>query len=277
MLTLIPKRNGIWKALDFLTQILKDLPEIDADTVKDFYYSTLVPEGISISIVGDVDKDSIIKSFELKFGDLKSDNPKCVTLSAGDIPQNKTVTIAKDDAAQAQIIQGWIVSDIANEDCAKLSVLNTILGASGLSSRLFTELRDKKGLAYHVRSTYEPLKYSGIFSVYIGTAPNNIKTAKEGFDFEIKRLQDEPVSEKELEAAKSNHLGKRAFFHETNSQQAHYLGYYDILGLGPDYDEKIPEQIKKVTSQDIRDMANKCFSKNSVISILAPEKYLNNI
>jgi len=156
-----------------------------------------------------------------------------------------------------------------------MTVLNTILGASGLSSRLFVELRDKKGLAYHVRSTYEPLKYSGTFSVYIGTAPMNINASIQGFKTEIEKLQNTLVSEKELEDAKSNYLGKRAFFHETNSQQGHYLGYFEILGLGADYDNKIPEIIKKVTASDIREVANKYLSQNSIISILAPQKYLD--
>jgi len=66
-------------------------------------------------------------------------------------------------------------------------------------------------------------------------------------------------------------------FHETNAQQAHYLGYYDIMGLGADYDNKIPEKIMKVTTQDIRELANKYFSQNSIISILAPEQYLDLI
>ena len=258
-------------------KVLEALPKITPEAVKDHYYSTLVPEAISISIAGDIEKESIIKSFEAKFGDLKSDHKKCVTPPPASIPKNKTVKIVKDDAAQAQIVQGWLVPAISDEDCVKLHVLNTILGAGGLSSRLFLELRDKKGLAYHVRSTYESFKHSGIFYVYIGTAPHNINTAKEGFDYEIKRLQDEIVPEKELEEAKNNYLGKRSFFHETNSQQAYYLGYYDILGLGPEYDEKIPEMVKKVTAQDIKDLANKYFSGNSVISILAPQEALRAV
>ncbi len=81
-------------------------------------------------------------------------------------------------------------------------------------------------------------------------------------------------SEKELENAKNNYLGKRAFLHETNSRQAFYLGYYEIMGLGAEFDEIIKNKIKAVTAQEIQDAANNYLSKNSIISILAPQKYL---
>ncbi|MDD3013153.1 MAG: pitrilysin family protein, partial [Candidatus Gastranaerophilales bacterium] len=250
--------------------------EINMDLLKEFYYSALMPDAMTFAVVGDIDKDSIINTFESKFGSIKKDSRKCTVKIPNTIRENKTVLIKKADAAQAQIVKGWIVPDIASEDFASLAIFNTILGASGLSSRLFIELRDKKGLAYHVRSTFEPFKHSGTFSVYIGTAPVNINTALDGFNTEIKKLQEEFVSKKELEDARSNYLGKRAFYHETNAQQAHYLGYYDIIGLSADYDNIVPEKIKKVSEKDIREVANKYLSGNSVISILAPEEYLGN-
>lgn len=259
------------------TKILEDLPKLDKNSLKEYYDSGLVPELMTFTAVGDFDKSTLLNKIESKFGKISNSKCKCIISMPEYINENKIVTIKKADAAQAQIVKGWIVPDISNEDFASLTVLNTILGASGLSSRLFVELRDKKGLAYHVRSTFDPFKYSGTFSVYIGTAPANINVALEGFDTEIKKLQNELVSIKELEDAKNNYLGKRAFFHETNSQQAHYLGYYDILGLGANFDNTIPDKIKKVSENDIREVANKYLSGNSVISILAPEEFIKNI
>ena len=93
----------------------------------------------------------------------------------------ENVELIKEDAQQAQIIQGWIVPSIASEDYPKLMLLNVILGASGLSSRLFLELREKKGLAYTVRTSYENHSKAAVFSIYIGTEPGNIKTSIDGF------------------------------------------------------------------------------------------------
>lgn len=256
------------------TRIIEDLPNITQDMVKDFYKFYFSPEKLNIVVVGDIDKENTVNALKSRFGDIQKTDGGEIKLPEVEIAGNKLVTIVKNDAAQAQIVQGWIVPGILSEDMPALTLMNMILGSSGLSSRLFVELRDKKGLAYTVRSSYDPLKYSGVFNVYIATAPGNINTALEGFNAEIKKLQDEPVSEKELENAKSNYLGKRAFHHETNSNQAHYLGYYDIVGLGAGYDDIIQEKIKHVTTDDIKKLANKYFSLNSVTSILAPEKDL---
>ena len=257
------------------TNILEDLNKINIDSIKEFYIkNSFNPEKMVISVVGDIQHEQIMKALNNKFGSIERISEEKFEKSINEIKENKTVTIAKDDSAQAQIIQGWLAPSISEKDYPIMVLLNTILGAGGLSSRLFVELRDKKGLAYTVRSSYEPMQDSGLFTIYIGTAPENIKICLEGFETEIKKLKDELVSEKELNDAKNNYLGKRAFFHETNSQQAYYLGFYEAMGLGPEFDNVITEKVKKVTAQEIQEAANKYFSKNSVISILAPQKYL---
>lgn len=257
------------------TKILEDLNNINIDSIKEFYIkNSFNPDKMVISVVGDIEHDQIIKALNNKFGSIERVSEEKIKKNISEIKENKTVIIAKDDSAQAQIIQGWIAPSISEKDYPVIVLLNTILGAGGLSSRLFVELRDKKGLAYTVRSSYEPMQDSGLFTIYIGTAPENIKVCLEGFETEIKKLKDELVSEKELDDAKNNYLGKRAFFHETNSQQSYYLGFYEAMGLGSEFDDVITEKIKKVTAQQIQEAANKYFSKNSVISILAPQKYL---
>lgn len=258
------------------TKILEDLNKINIDTVKEFYLkNSFDPSRTVISVVGDIDRDQIIKALNNKFGHMEKTEGQKFEKSVSEIKENKTVTIARDDSAQAQILQGWLAPSLSGDDYPAIVLINTILGASGLSSRLFVELRDKKGLAYTVRSSYEPLHDSGLFTIYIGTAPENIKVCLDGFKTEIDKLKNELVSEKELNNAKNNYLGKRAFFHETNSQQAYYLGFYEAMGLGPEFDDVITEKVRKVTAEEIREVANRYFSRNSVISILAPQKYLD--
>ncbi|HSA07404.1 MAG TPA: pitrilysin family protein [Candidatus Gastranaerophilales bacterium] len=251
------------------TTILEEMPRIKIEDIRDYYFKTsLIPDKMVISVVGDIDRGEILEILEEKFGSIKQLNMPDIIVPIPEITENKTVTISRKDAAQAQIVQGWIGPAVSDEDYPAITVLNVILGASGLSSRLFVELRDKKGLAYHVRSSLEALKHLGLFTVYIGTAPNNIETCIEGFGTEINKLKNELVLEKELNDAKNNYFGKRAFMHETNAQQSYYLGYYDIMALGCGFDVEIEEKVKKVTSEDIKRVANKYFSQNSVISML---------
>ncbi len=257
------------------TKIIEELPDIRIEDIKDYYFKkSLIPDRMIFSIVGDIDRKKILKALESRFGSLNQQDIADIEVPVPQLTENKFVNIKRKDAAQAQIVQGWLAPPIFGEDFPALTVLNVILGSSGLSSRLFTELRDKQGLAYHVRSSLEALKHLGLYTVYIGTAPNNIKTCLEGFDVEINKLKNELVSEEELEGARTNYLGKRAFWHETNSQQAYYLGYYDIMGIGAEFDSVIEEKIKNVTSEDIKRVANRYFSQKSVISILAQAEFV---
>lgn len=178
--------------------------------------------------------------------------------------------IIQPDLNQAHILKGWLAASADSEDYASIALLNIILGASGLSSRLFLELRDKKGLAYVVRSAYDVARLSANFSIYIATEPNNIETSLKGFDEEIEKIKTIPVSEEELENAKNNIFGKWAFIGETNSQQANWLAHYGIMGFGFDFHEKAVEKIKKVTPQDIIACANKYFNDTYVLSVLKP-------
>lgn len=257
------------------TEILNSLPTIKKQDVREYFTQTsLIPDRMIFTAVGDIKREEVISALEARFGSIPAKESTEIDIIPVKITENKIVTIASSDAAQAQILQGWVGPAISDADYPATLLLNTILGASGLSSRLFVELRDKKGLAYHVRSSVEALKHMGLLSVYIGTAPNNIETCLQGFEIEINKLKNEIISEKELNDAKTNYLGKRAFLHETNAQQAYFLGYFDSMGIGAEYDDVLNEKIKKLTAEDIKKAANKYFSGNSVTSVLAREEFL---
>lgn len=186
------------------------------------------------------------------------------------------VRIAKNDAKQAQIFQGFITEGIYSKDYPKLCVLNNVLGASGLSSRLFVELRDKKGLAYTVRSSYKTMKHGSLIMLYIGTEPTNIKKSFEGFRYEIERLIKDPPRKDELQGAIENYIGKFKYFYtQTNSQIAGANGWNWIMNLGFDFHTVILDEIKKVTRDDIIECTEKYLLKDPVTVVLAPDEYLN--
>ena len=203
-------------------------------------------------------------------GDIKNDSISEKQFPTPTVKEGKTAEIIKSDAQQAQIQQGWILPTFYSEDYAPIVLLNVILGSAGLSSRLFLELRDKKGLAYVVRSSYETYQMCANFSIYIATEPKNIQTCLDGFKEEIQKLKDTEVSAKELEDAKNNVIGKQQFVTETNAQQANLMAYYEAMGLGFGYQAKVIEKIKAVNVADIKRVANKYFDEKSVTSILRP-------
>ncbi len=228
----------------------------------------------NITVVGDVDREGIIKMLEKHLESLSVSDNTAERAKVKKLKKNVISVIEKEDANQAQIFKGWIFPSVYSEDYPKIILLNTILGSSGLSSRLFLELREKQGLAYTVRSIFEPYTLTGNFFVYIATEPKNIKTSLNGFEKEINKIMTEIISDEELENAKNNAIGKRQFYSETNLLEASLKGYYEFLGLGFDFEDKLIDSIKTVTKEDIINTAKKYFAVNNALCVLAPKKYL---
>ncbi len=259
------------------TNILRDIDSITIEDVKNAYKSLLEKSPKVISLVGDFHSEDTAGLLNKYFENIQNCAETEISNSVEDIEKAQTVKVAKDDASQAQIIQGWRVPTIFDKDYAPIMVMNTMLGSSGLSSRLFLELRDKKGLAYVVRSTYEIYDNAALFNVYIATEPKNIKTSLEGFKVELDKVKQIPVTEAELENAKNNLLGKRQFFTETNLQQASLIAYYEDKGLGSDFELKFVDMVNSVTVEDIQRVANTYITDRYVLAVLAPQQFLKEL
>ncbi len=250
------------------TIILENLNKIKKEDILKAYETIRTNSRKVITVVGDV-KD--LTGVETAFGDLEESSKEVVIFHKSPLTQTFNIEQTKDNLNQAHIIKGWLVPSYDSKDYASLMLLNVILGASGLSSRLFCELRDKKGLAYVVRSTYEPALSAANFHIYIATEPKNIETALAGFKEEMDKIKTELVPEKELSDAKSNLFGKWAFSLETNQRQASVLAHYGTLHLGFDFLEEVKRRILAVTSEDLKECANKYFTdEDFVLSILKP-------
>lgn len=252
------------------TKILEEIDSIKNNEVEEAYHEIISHGEKALVLAGDLNFEYANEILNKYFGDLPNSEIGVKKISSPSLVREKFSEVIKSDAQQAQIIKGWIVPTFDNEDYPALVLLNVILGASGLSSRLFVNLRDKKGLAYVVRSSYEAYSACANFSVYIATEPKNIQVSLEGFIEEVDKLKQEPVSEIELANAKNNIVGKQMFITETNSQQANLMAYYQISGLGFDFQQKIIDKIKKISANDVQRTAQKYLDDKFVVSILKP-------
>ena len=250
--------------------ILENLPKVTKDEVKTAYNTILNNSKKVIAFVGDLDFEYVNNLLQNNFADLPASLETLPNLTPPILNEAKSIDIIQTDLNQAHILKGWLVDTADSKDYPALALLNIILGASGLSSRLFLELRDKKGLAYVVRSAYDIARLGANFSIYIATEPSNIETSLKGFEEEIEKIKTVLVGEEELENAKNNILGKWAFINETNSQQANWLAHYGIMGFGFDFFDNAVVKIKNVTAEDIKTCANKYFNDKFVLTVLKP-------
>lgn len=248
------------------TKVLEEVDNVTKEDVISAYQYILNNSKKTLALVGDVDSELLDKYL----ANIPASKDVESMISVPNPVVQERNEIIKEDANQAQIIQGWRAPTINDEDYPVMMLLNVILGASGLSSRLFLELREKKGLAYTVRSAYETHRKSAVFSIYIGTEPSNIKTSIAGFKDEIEKIKTVLVSEEELKSAVNNLIGKQQFVTETNGQQANMMAYYSIMDKPFTYRQEIVEKLHKVTPQQILDCANKYFTDEYVLSIIRP-------
>ena len=251
------------------TKILeKYLPSIQrSDVVK--YASTIFnPKNLVISVNGDVDADKMTQAVSKIFGNKSGDKFDYSKYSIPRTTAPKTVTRSIPDLQTDWIVYGWQTAGVVPEkDYATLSVIDAILG-SGMSSRLFKNLRDAHGLAYQLGSAYGANILKGAFVVYIGTNPENLDLAQEKLLAEINRLKSEYVSSKELNDAKEKLAGNYILALETNLEKASNAAWFEASGRGYDFGEKYLELINSVTEADIIEVANKYLTNTYVRSIV---------
>lgn len=137
--------------------------------------------------------------------------------------------------------------------------------SQGLSSRLFDEIREKKGLAYTVSGIHPDLKGPSHFLTYVITRPHDAGKVRRDVLKQAERLQEEPLSARELEAAKQKLLGSFLNDRETNRGTAFRLAKAESIGLGYGYEENFERRLSEVTAQDIRRVAQEYLVNPTVI------------
>ncbi len=243
--------------------LLTKIPSVTSDDLKSYYSEILNPENMVITVVGNVDEKKIAQKindiFKSKTG--KKINYKEEKINVFNPQKNIDLTFTKPDTQTAWVFVGYKTCPIYNEkDMATLKVINAILG-EGMSSRLFQNLREEKGLAYSVGSTMLQNILDGSFVAYIGTNNKSVDIAKKDMIDEINLLKKEYVTQKELQEAKDKILGNIVISLETNMDDASLLGYYAISERDINYLEKYKKLISEVSQTDILEFANKYFSK----------------
>ena len=243
--------------------------------LKQYHQTYFRPDNIVISIAGRIPAEAAIALVDRVFGDWQSPQQPDGTvlplpeLQLPSINSKPHWVVTPQETQQAIVMLGYLASAIHDEDHLVLKLINTYLG-SGLSSRLFVELREKRGLAYEVSAFYPTRIDTSHFVAYIGTAADNAAVALDGLRLEVDRLRSVELSIDELQAAKNKLLGQYALGKQTNAQIAQIFGWYETLGLGIDFDERFQQLIPAITTADIQQVANRHFTQ-PYISLVGSE------
>ena len=241
-----------------------------------FHQKYFRPDNIVISISGRIDPDHAKTLVEEVFGDWQIPNTELSTaLNLSKIPASPQQVITPQDTHQSIVMLGYLGASVYSPDYAALKLLSTYLG-NGLSSRLFVALREKQGLAYEVSAFYPTRIFAASFIIYMGTAPENIEKALSGLHKEVKLLSRDGLSTTSLQTSKNKILGQYALGKQTNAQIAQVYGWYEIMGLGIDFDQLFQEVILMVSIEDTIKIARK-YLQNAYISLVGQKTTAENI
>ncbi|HEY7535713.1 MAG TPA: insulinase family protein, partial [Thermodesulfobacteriota bacterium] len=245
--------------------------KITRDDLIKFYKKYAHSENLVIAVVGDVNKKDVLKTIEKHFGSLKKGGFSLPQVKAEPLQDKirKEVLIQK-DKAQTHIIMGFQAPTLKDPDQYPFEVLNAILAGQG--GRLFTELRDKRSLAYSVTSFLNFGLEPGFFGVYIGSAPDKESEAIQGIKEQLLILLRDGITDVELKRAKNYLVGNFEIGLQQNSSQAGKIAFDELYGIGCDEYTRYPKQIYSVTKEDVMRVAKKYIDLDKyTLAIVRPE------
>jgi predicted Zn-dependent peptidase len=224
---------------------------------------------ILISVAGNVKEKVVKESLEKYFSDIPiGDKFKEPIFN---LNHDKSINHEiKGKFNQAYIFIGFPAPSVNGIGFVTTKVISAILG-SRMTGRLFIELREKLGLAYEVNAGYPTRKKDSYFAVYIGLDKENIGLALRKIDGLLKDFCSMKIFEQELKDVKSYIKGIYLLDRQTINKKSYYNGWREIIGQGYKYDVEYLNDIDKVTTQDVLDVANKIFIKKAVSVVVKPE------
>ncbi len=196
-----------------ITGTPESLSSIDHSVMKQYVGDQYTRNAIVISVAGKFDPDDICSFFEKKLNSLKAEKAERPEVKAEYVP--KTLSTKK-DVQQSHICLGTKGITLLDDRSYAMQLLNSILGG-GMSSRLFQNIREQKGLAYSVFSSTGMFSGDGYFEIYAGVSHDNVAAAVQGIREELKQLDEKPVGEEELESARQQQISAYVFSQESTS------------------------------------------------------------
>ncbi len=228
------------------------------------------PHAVTLAVVGDVDPAEVRKLVIEKLARPQAARPPAPAPPQEDPVEAPRSAVKKLDKAQAHLVLGFPGLRLADAERWPMEVLSAVL--SGQGGRLFTELRDKKSLAYSVTSFSMEGVDPGYFAVYIGCGPAKTQESLDGIRAELRRVREEPISAAELSRARTHLIGTQAISLQRNSARAAVYAFDECYGLGANASSHYSERISAVTAQDVLEAAQRILvPSREVIALVAPE------
>jgi len=246
---------------------LESVPRIDVADMKDYVRRVLAKDTLRIAVVGDVDPGTLGKLLDQTFGGLpaKASLTPVADIEAGKPPRREFIPL---DVPQTVVTFGGPGIKRHDPNFMASYVVNHILGGGGLSSRLYHEVREKRGLAYSVYESLLWMDHSAVFVGNTGTRADRAGETVEAINKEIRRMAEDGPTQEELDEAKSYLKGSQMLALDTSSKLASALLQYQLDKLPIDYIEKRNAIVDAVTLDDAKKAARRLWGQGLLTVIV---------
>jgi zinc protease len=246
---------------------LESVPRIGVDDLKTYARRVFAKDNLKIAVVGDIDAASVGALVDKVFGALPAKSELSEIAAARLAGLGRRITIDL-DVPQAVVTFGGPGIARKDPDFMAAYILNHILGGGSFSSRLYREVREKRGLAYSVYSQLVWLDHAAMFMGGTGTRAERAGETIEVIEQQIRRMVETGPSEEELVQAKSYLKGSYALGFDTSAKIASQLVQIQLDELGIDYIDRRSGLIDAVTIADVRRAANRLLETGLLVTVV---------
>ena len=252
----------------------KSVSNLQREDILSYLNKFYRPNNLVISVAGNIKIAEVILQVEKYFKIMEKGEVKNY-LPAKDNQKNTQIGIKFKKSNQTHLSFGFPGISRLDPDKYSADLLDIILG-SGLSSRLFQEIRVKKSLAYDIHSFIQYFNDISSFNIYAGIDSSKLKETIQTILEELSKIKNNNLREDELRKAKEMYKGALSLSLESTLSRAFWLGNRMLLYGSPSTFNEIKEKIEEVKVEDIQKMAQNIFSKDKInLSIVGPFKEKN--
>ena len=243
------------------------IQQISIEDIRKFQKKYYVAANAVIAIVGDLDRAGAEQLVDMLLADLPQGKKAKSLPVVKPLTRSKTIWIDY-PSTQTHILVGQPGIRRDDPDLFPLYVGNHVLGGGGMVSRLFEQIREKRGLTYSTYSYFIPKRRAGPFVAGLQTRTDQADEALELLLEQLKAYVDDGPNETELDASKENLTGGFPLRIDSNADIMNYVAMIGFYGLPLDYLDTYNEKIMNVTVQDVKKAFQKKLSPDKMIRVL---------
>ncbi|MBI2915157.1 MAG: insulinase family protein, partial [Firmicutes bacterium] len=236
---------------------VENVERITSERIRNFMGAHYTARNLVVAVAGNISHDRAAGAIADYLADTGGEHVPVVACGVTSRPRT---LIRRKDTEQVHVCIGSIGLARNRPDKFALYVLDTVLGG-GMSSRLFQELREDRGLVYSTYSYHSCFQDAGLFSVYAGTSPENARQVLAIIREELAGISEDGITDEEMARARQQLKGSLMLSLESTASRMSRLAKSELFYEGPITPDELMAKVDAVTQDEVRSIARELFSR----------------